>query len=79
MTPQDHLQQIRNRLPQPPIIHSSQSPQAYQNQISQVIVRLYSFSVHLLVFIPSVCKIGIRSAEGNMMMISKLSCSHHLP
>ncbi|XP_048774287.1 CREB-binding protein-like isoform X2 [Ostrea edulis] len=35
MTPQDHLQQIRNRLPQPPIIHSSQSPQAYQNQISQ--------------------------------------------
>lgn len=35
MTPQDHLQQIRNRLPQPPIIHSSQPPQAYTNQISQ--------------------------------------------
>lgn len=45
MTPQDHLQQIRNRLPQPPIIHSSQPPQAYTNQISQVIISHVSLNI----------------------------------
>lgn len=48
MTPQDHLQQIRNRLPQPPIIHSSQPPQAYTNQMSQVIIFPVSLNTHAL-------------------------------
>lgn len=49
MTPQDHLQQIRNRLPQPPIIHSSQPQQAYTNQMSQVIISHCTFSFCLVV------------------------------
>lgn len=48
MTPQDHLQQIRNRLPQPPIIHSSQPQQAYTNQMSQVIISRVSLNTRTL-------------------------------
>lgn len=48
MTPQDHLQQIRNRLPQPPIIHSSQPQQAYTNQMSQVIISHVSLTTRTL-------------------------------
>lgn len=60
MTPQDHLQQIRNRLPQPPIIHSSQPQQAYTNQMSQVIISRVSLNTRTLYIYFLFSSIGFR-------------------